>query len=124
MSAIVFTNAGSAGAYAKTIIDGSVADSTITFVTPTDTATTTYAAVCGEYTYSIHSDGAGANFAYNAAWAVISEATGTYTLTIDTREDLTIIGTEASKSIEVWIRARMNDYSSREIYTKIDFTIT
>ena len=124
MNAIVFTNAGSAGAYAKSIVDGSVADDTITFVTPTDTATTTYAAVCGEYTYSIHSSNSGANFAYNAAWAVISEASGTYTLTIDTRVDLTIIDAEPSKSISVWIRARMSDYASREIYTKIDFTIT
>jgi len=64
---IVFTGAGSAGAYAKSLVDGSdpVASSDlITFVTPTDTATTTYAAVCGDYTYTVHSSAAGANFAY------------------------------------------------------------
>ena len=124
VNAIVFSNAGSAGSYAKSIVDGT-ADNTITFVTPTDTATTTYAAVCGDFTYSIHSDNTGTNFAYNAAWAVISgPATNTYTLTIDTREDLTLLDTSASTIINVWIRARMNTYSDREVYTKIAVTIT
>ena len=124
VNAIVFSNAGSAGAYAKSIVDGT-SDATITFVTPTDTATTTYAAVCGDYTYSIHSDNTGANFSYNAAWAVITgPATNTYTLTIDTTQDLTLIGTTPSQLINVWIRARMNTYSDREIYTKIEVTIT
>ena len=84
VDAIVFSNAGSAGAYAKTVVDGT-SDATITFVTPTDLATTTYSAVCGDYTYSIHSDNTGSNFSYTAAWAAITgPASGTYTLTFDT----------------------------------------
>ena len=82
--------------------------------------------VCGTTTYSLHSDNAGATHSYNAGWAVITESSGTYTLTIDTTADLSLIANEASVTIALYVKATLDDYTSqtRESYTQIDIVIS
>ncbi len=100
----------------------------MTFARPMTTVetATNRVKVCGETSYSIHSDASGANFSYNAAWAVITgPVAGVYTLTFDSTVDLTLIDSEASKQIDVYIKATLDDYTSdnREVYTKLEVTI-
>lgn len=117
----------SSSPYLKGVNDGST--TTVTFVDPitqveTDTG---ISAVCGSTSYSIHSANDGTNFSYNAGWAVITgPVSGTYTLTIDTTADLTLIDNEAQKTISVYIKATLDDYTAqtRESYTQVDIQIT
>ena len=87
----------------------------MTFIRPTTTAETSagIAAICGDTTYSLHSANDGSTFSYNAAWAVISgPVSDTYTLTIDTNADTTIIDAESSVTIPVYIKATLDDYTA------------
>lgn len=82
--------------------------------------------VCGETTYSLHSDTSGNTYSYNSDWAVISgPVSDTYTLTIDTTKDLSLIDNEASKTISLYIKATLSDYTSytRESYTQVNIVI-
>ena len=53
-------------------------------------------------------------------------SSSTYTLTIDTTKDLTLIDNETSKTISVYIKATLDDYTAqnRESYTQIDIVIS
>jgi hypothetical protein len=81
--------------------------------------------VCGVTTYSIHNDQANGLFSYNAAWAAITESSGTYTLTIDTTQDLSLIAEESSVDHVMYIKSTLTDYTSftREKYTAITIRI-
>ena len=50
---------------------------------------------------------------------------GVYTLTFDSSVDLTLIDNEASKQIDVYIKATLDDYTAdnREVYTKLEVNI-
>lgn len=94
----------------------------MTFVRPTTSAETSsgITAVCGDTSYTLHSDNTGNTHSYNANWAVISgPVTDTYTLTIDTTADTNLIANEASVTIPVYIKATLDDYTTytRESYT-------
>ena len=83
-------------------------------------------AVCGDTSYSIHSDNSGSSFTYNAAWAVITgPSSDTYTLTIDANADDNLIANEASVTIPLYLKATLDDYTSytRESYTLINIVI-
>ena len=73
----------------------------------------------------MHSDNSGSTHSYSAGWAVIT-GTNTFTLTIDTTADLTLIDNEASKTIALYIKATLDDYTSytRESYTLINIVIS
>ena len=62
--------------------------------------------------YTLHSAADGTNFTYDAAWAVITVSGSTYTLTVDTTADLTLIDNEATKTISIYIKATLDDYTS------------
>ena len=62
--------------------------------------------------YTLHSDNSGTSHTYDAAWAAITESSGTYTLTIDTTADLSLIANESSVTIALWIKATLDDYTS------------
>jgi len=115
VGAIVMTGAGTAGAYTKSVVDGS--STTFTFVRPTTTVETEtgITAVCGKTSYSIHNTNAGGSFSYTATWAVISgpDSSGVYTMTIDTTKDLNLIVAEASKTHNMFIKAKLDDYTSQ-----------
>ena len=113
VNTITVSSTDSSGPYSKAVTDGST--TTVTFVRPTTTTETSagISAVCGDTTYSLHSDNSGTNFSYNAAWAVITgPVSGTYTLTIDTTADTTLIDAEASVTIPVYIKASLDDYTA------------
>ena len=113
VNTITFSGTDSSSPYSKAVTDGST--TTVTFVRPTTTTETSagISAVCGDTTYSLHSDNSGTNFSYNAAWAVITgPVSGTYTLTIDTTADTTLIDAEASVTIPVYIKASLDDYTA------------
>ena len=103
----------SSAPYLKGVDDGST--TTVTFVrptTPVEDDTGIYA-ICGATSYSIHSANDGTNFSYNSGWAVITgPSSGTYTLTIDTTVDLSLIDNEASKTISVFIKATLDEYTA------------
>ena len=63
---------------------------------------------------------------YNSNWAQITENAGTYTLTIDTTADLTLIVNESEVTHPLYIKATLDDYTSytRESYTLINIRIT
>ena len=127
VNAIVITGAGSAGSYTISVTDGNTG--TFTFVRPTTTVETDtgIASVCGATSYTIHKDNAGGTFTFNAAWAVITgpDSTGKYTLTIDTNKDLTLIANEASMTYNLFIKAKLDDYTAdtREVYTSVAVVI-
>ena len=126
VNTITVSGADSSGPYSKSVTDGST--TTVTFVRPTTSveSSTGISAVCGDTSYTLHSDNSGTAFTYNAAWAVITGPTSdTYTLTIDTTADLSLIAAEASKTISVYIKATLDDYTSdnRESYTQVDIVI-
>jgi len=87
---------------------------TVTFVRPTTSVETSsgITQVCGTTTYSLHSDNSGTSHSYDAGWAVITESSGTYTLTIDTTADLSLIANEASVTIPLYVKATLDDYTS------------
>jgi len=101
----------------------------VTFIRPTTTVedSTGIASICGDTTYSIHSDNSGTNFAYTSGWAVITGPTSsTFTLTIDTTVDLSLIANEASVTIPVYIKSTLDSYTAytRESYTLINIVIS
>ena len=103
--------------------DGST--TTVTFTRPTTSVedSTAIASVCGDTSFSIHSDNSGSTFSYNAGWAVITgPSSGTYTLTIDTTADSSLIDNESSVTIPLYIKATLDDYTSdnREVYTLVN----
>jgi len=109
------------------VTDGSSATAKFTRPTTATEDSVSPVLACGETSYSIHSDSNGANFAYTAGWAVITgPVAGVYSLTVDTTKDLSLIGTEASKTISVYIKATLDDYIAQSIvsYTQIDILIT
>ena len=57
-------------------------------------------------------------------WAVVSQADGTWTLTIDTAEDLSLIGDEDSVTHNLFIKTTLDDYPTKFEYDQIDVTIT
>jgi len=126
LSTITVTGADSSSPYSKGVTDGTTG--TVTFVRPTTTVETSTLidSICGETSYTIHSSNAGANFSYNAAWAVITESAGTYTLTIDTTADLTLIANEDTVTLNLWIKATLDDYTgyTRESYTAVNIVIS
>ena len=73
--------------------------------------------MCGSTSYTVHSSNTGTNFSYNALWAVITgpSSSGVYTLTIDTTKDLSLIDNEASKTIPVYIKAKLDSYTAYTI---------
>ena len=122
---LTISGADSSSPYSKQITDGSTGSVTFTRpLNPVETDTN-ISSVCGSTSYSIHSDNGGTNFSYNADWAVITTSGNTMTLTIDTTKDLTLIDNEASKTIPVYIKATLDDYTSynRESYTLINIVI-
>ena len=87
----------------------------MTFVRPTTTSEDSNAIteVCGATSYSLHSDNTGTAFTYDAAWAVITgPSSSTYTLTIDTTADLSLIANEAQVTIPIWIKATLDSYTA------------
>ena len=101
---------------------------TVTFVRPTTGVETSsgISAVCGDTSYSLHSDNTGSTHSYNANWAVISgPVSDTYTLTIDTTADTSLIDNESTKTISLYIKATLDDYTSytRESYTQINIVV-
>ena len=125
VNTITVTGTDSSSPYSKGLTDGTT--DTVTFVRPTTSVETSTAisAVCGDTSYSLHSDNSGSTHTYDAAWAVITESSGTYTLTIDTTADLSLIANEATKTISLWIKATLDDYTAynRESYTQVDIVI-
>ena len=126
VNTITVTGADSSGPYSKSVTDG--ATTTLTFVRPTTQAETDagISAVCGETSYTLHSDNSGSTHSYNANWAVISgPVSDTYTLTIDTTADSSLIANESSVTIALYIKATLDDYTSdnRESYTQINIVI-
>ena len=110
---LVFKNQVPATVTTLAITDG--ASGSVTFSRPTTTTedTTSRVKVCGETSMSIHSDASGANFSYTAGWAVITgPVAGVYTFTLDTTKDLSLIGNDASVTINVFIKAALDDYTS------------
>jgi len=86
----------SSSPYSKAVTDGG--STTVTFTRPVTAVETSsgIAKVCGDTSYTIHSDNSGTNFSYTSTWAVISgPVSDTYTLTIDTTADLSLIANEA-----------------------------
>jgi hypothetical protein len=83
------------------------------------------ASVCGDTSYTLHSDNSGSTYSYTSTWAAITESSGTYTLTIDTTADTTLIANEASVTIPLYIKATLDDYTSdnRESYTLVNIVI-
>jgi len=80
VNTLTVSGADSSAPYAKAVTDGST--TTVTFVRPTTAAEDAngISEVCGDTSYSLHSDNQGATFAYNAAWAVITgPSSSTYT---------------------------------------------
>jgi len=127
VNTITVTGADSSSPYSKAVTDGS--STSVTFVRPTTTTEDTNGVVqvCGETSYSLHSDNTGTAFTYNSGWAVISgPVSGTFTLTVDTTVDLSLIANEASKTISIYVKATLDDYTSytRESYTQVDIVIS
>ena len=113
MNTITVSGTDSSSPYSKSVTDGS--STTVTFVRPTTTVEddSGIASVCGDTSYTLHSDTSGTAFTYNANWAVITgPVSDTYTLTIDTTQDLSLIDNETSKTISVYIKATLDDYTS------------
>ena len=125
MNTITVSGTDSSSPYSKAVTDGS--STTVTFVRPTTSVETSsgIVSVCGDTSYTLHSDNSGTAFTYNAAWAVITESSGTYTLTIDTNQDVDLIANEASVTIAVYIKATLDNYTSynRESYTLVNIVI-
>ena len=126
VNTITVSSTDSSSPYSKSVTDGST--TTVTFVRPTTSVedSSGIASVCGDTSYSLHSDNSGTAFTYNASWAVISgPVSNTYTLTIDTTADLSLIDNESSKTISVYIKATLDDYTSdnRESYTQVNIVI-
>ena len=106
--------------------DGST--TTVTFTRPTTSVedSSAIASVCGDTSFSIHSDNSGSTFSYDATWAAITgPSSGTYTLTIDTTADSTLIDDESSVTIPLYIKATLDDYTSdnREVYTLVNIVV-
>lgn len=99
----------------------------VTFPRPTTTAEDSNAvvSVCGATTYTVHNDQADGSFSYDVNWAKIDTSTDPITFTIDTAADTSLIDSEASKTITVYLKASLDDYTSytRETYTQIDILI-
>ena len=118
INSLVFTG-GSYSAGVLTVTDTQQAS--VTFPRPTTTAEDSNAvvSVCGATSYTVHNDQSGGTFAYDANWAVIDTSTNPITFTIDTAADTSLIDSETSKTITVYIKASLDDYTSytRETYT-------
>ena len=105
---------GSSSPYSKAVTMGET--TTVTFVRPTTTVETNTGipSVCGSSSYSIKSSNAGADFTYNSSWAVITgpSSSGVYTLTINTAVDLTLIDSDTTRTIPVYLKAILNNYTA------------
>lgn len=112
VNAITVSTTDSSSPYSKAVTDGQTM--TVTFVRPTTSVedSTSIASVCGDTSYTIHSDNSGTAFSYISGWAVITESSGTYTLTIDTTVDQSLIANEASVTIPLYIKATLDDYTA------------
>lgn len=123
---ITVSGTDSSSPYSKALTDGST--TTVTFVRPTTPVEDAngIAAVCGDTSYTIHSDNSGTAFSYTASWAVITgPVSDTYTLTIDTNADDNLIANESTVTIPLYLKATLDDYTSytRESYTLINIVI-
>ena len=126
LSGITVSTTDSSSPYSKGVTDGGTM--TVTFVRPTTVVETStgIVSVCGETTYTLHTDTSGGNFSYTSGWAVISgPVSDTYTLTVDTTVDLSLIDNESTKTITAYIKATLDDYTAytRESYTQVDIVI-
>lgn len=113
VNTLTVSGADSSGPFSKAVTDGSSAS--VTFVRPTTTTEDSngVVSVCGDTSYTIHSDNSGTNFSYAADWAVITgPSSGTYTLTVDTTKDLSLIDNESSKTISIYLKAALDDYTA------------
>ena len=127
LAGLTISGADSSSPYSKSVLDGNTM--TVTFTRPTtdDEDSLGIASVCGDTSYSLHSDNTGSTHSYNSNWAVISgPVSGTYTLTIDTTADQSLIANEASVTIPLYIKATLDDYTSytRESYTLFNVVVT
>lgn len=118
----------STGPYSKAVIDKNTI--TVTFTRPTTTVetSTSIASVCGATSYSVAADNSGTAFSYASdaatTWAVISgPVTDTYTLTIDTAQEDDLIAAESSVTVPVYIKATLDNYTSRVSYTLLNVVI-
>lgn len=83
------------------------------------------AGVCGTTNYALFKTNTDTAHTYTSTWAVISapSSTGVYTLTIDTTKDLSLIASEATVTIPLYIRATLNDYNTLKSYTLLNIKI-
>lgn len=82
--------------------------------------------MCSATSYTVHADNSGTAFTYDANWALITDdGAGTYTLTIDTTVDLTLIDNESTVTIPMYVKSTLDDYTTwtREQYTLINVQI-
>ena len=126
LSTITVSGADSSSPYSKSVTDG--ASTTVTFVRPTTAVedSTGIASVCGDTSYTLHSDNSGTNFSYTSGWALVTgPSSNTYTLTVDTTVDSSLIANENSVTISIYLKATLDDYTSDNIesYTQIDIVI-
>ena len=113
--------------FRKDVVDGNSATALFTRPTTATEDSVSPVLACGTTSYSIHSSAVGANFSYTAGWAVITgPVAGVYSLTVDTTKDLSLIGTDASATINIYIKATLDDYTAQTIvsYTRIDILIS
>lgn len=109
------------------VTDGGTA--TATFTVPTNSVMDTHsdpALLCGETSFALFKDNDGTDtiVAANAEWAVLSgPVTGTYTVSIDTTKDLTLIDNESSVTHSIYIKSTLNSYTSRVGYTQLDVVV-
>ena len=126
VNTITVSGTDSSSPYSKAVTDGS--STTVTFVRPTTSVETSsgISSVCGDTSYTLHSDTSGNTYSYTSTWAVISgPVSDTYTLTIDTTADSSLIANESSVTISLYIKATLDDYTSdnRESYTQVNIVI-
>ncbi len=86
------------------------------------TAQSTTSALCLGSTIAIYSD---ASDTAIGSWAALSGPIGgVYTITIDTKEDLTLIDNEASVTKTVYVKQTLSSYTSQYLRNQLTVTIT
>jgi len=98
LNTITFTDVDATSPYfRKDVVDGNSV--TVKFTRPTTATEDSVSPVlaCGTTSYSIHSTAIGGAYSYDVKSAVITgPVAGVYSFTVDTSQDLTMIGTDAS----------------------------
>lgn len=109
------------------VTDG--ASTTATFTVPTNSVMDTHsdpALLCGETSFAIYKDNDGTDtiIPANAEWAVLSgPVSGTYTITVDTTKDLTLIDGETSVTHTIYVKSTLDSYTARVAYTQLDVVV-